>query len=238
MATSANPQSPPTPWVVRAWRERGLISGGVATLEQLEELHADSWIVRRNRKSPHVVVGAPTAETGSWLARRNRHCGHSGAPRRKLEPPGAIDSWVRAKLPRAVQPLRAQPASVSPCTSFDSLSSCLSSGSSGDSLLGAMAGAGMPLSRLEASSEPGGAARPSVSLALYDLCTCCNGVAHRLGVGVYHSGIVVEGLEYTYASSHAPVVRCSPEPHNVGRVRLPRLLIGTAIALPAAGIRC
>jgi hypothetical protein len=177
-------------WVVEAWRERGFLTNcsGPLTREDLQAMHTSSWFVRRNRKTPHRTMDAPGDSSG-WIARRNRNpAPHAGLVQRQdisssnwaASSPGAkiwqsTTAWMKGRLPRDVRPLYAEPRSESRAAST----------------------LGAAVSALEAAPAGGGAC-PSVQLTLYDLCTCCNGLAHRAGVGVYHSGIVVDGVEYTY----------------------------------------
>ena len=79
------------------------------------------------------------------------------------------------------------------------------SGGSGGNAMNIGGGSGSSGGSIGGSSGGGESShRPLVTLALYDLCTCCNSCAHALGVGVYHSGIVLGGLEYTYDNVYEP----------------------------------
>ena len=206
MATDALASSS-SAWVVEAWRQRGLISGdAVISKEQLAEFHtanSNTWFARRNRHSPHCH-SATFDENASWVARRNRqppprlpgatkNGGFSSWVRdAKGQQPGALEAWVRGRLlwPESASPLRLKKnrsngEPISPSVSQDDLPSAISSA---DSL---SAVPGVSVRRLE-PTEDANAPRPVVELTLYDLCSCIQGLAHRLGVGVYHSGIVIE----------------------------------------------
>jgi hypothetical protein len=204
---SGSPTSPSESWVVHAWKQRGILSptAKVRNHGELAELHSDSWFVRRNRHTPHTVDGTLTPRSmddtmaDSWIARRNRNTyGHSG----RLASPG-----------RAM----AKPAELMRRNS---------------TLLSAIqARLPMPQEALEpvglegAVSPRANHAGPEVYLTLYDLCArCLNSVAHSCGVGVYHSGIEVHGIEYTFdnhTSTGCGVVWHTPY-HRVRHISLPR----------------
>jgi len=104
---------------------------------------------------------------------------------------------MRARAATSPALMRPEGAAVKPVN--ESLGSSTESlpGSGRDRSPSSLAMPGVPLGRLEPLERDDGP-RPQVELTLYDLCTCCNQAAHLIGVGVYHTGIVVEGLEYTY----------------------------------------
>ena len=185
-------------WVVEAWRQRGIICDAwVGSREQLAELHSNSWFARRNRncgssRSPHVasLVAQDLEQDVSWIARRNKHAGHAEQrPHRAVGESSPLEAWVRDKLP--ARETRPHPPQHAPPPR-----------------------PGGARSAATAAGDGARSPRPLVELTLYDLCTCCNGAAHRLGVGVYHSGIVIEGLEYTY-DNVALTSGCAPEETGV-----------------------
>ena len=208
MVVPESSSSASSAWVVEAWRQRGLISGdAVISKEQLAEFHtanSNSWFARRNRHSPHCH-SMTFDENASWLARRNRQPpprlpgatekgGFSSWVRdAKGQQPGALEAWVRGRLlwPDSASPLRLKKnrSNEEPISPSVSQSDLPSVASSTDSLGASLPG--VPVRRLE-PTEDVNAPRPVVELTLYDLCSCIQAPAHRLGVGVYHSGIVIE----------------------------------------------
>jgi hypothetical protein len=238
-APASQPTQPPhkATWVVEAWRQRGLISDDVVSTEQLTELHANSWFARRNRRSPHTAHPPPVDGSG-WLARRNRKQ-QRAAPGVRRQASRGLEVWVKAKLPQGVQPMRARAATspalmrpegaaVKPVN--ESLGSSTESlpGSGRDRSPSSLAMPGVPLGRLEPLERDDGP-RPQVELTLYDLCTCCNQAAHLIGVGVYHTGIVVEvsaPVRRSAARAMDLVRRSARRPPAVRRAAV-RLLLAT-----------
>lgn len=206
--------TPPSPddgsnWINRAWKERGLLSPGasVRSAAELQELHASSFFVRRNRHRPPARgVAAPhtPSSTDGWAARRHRYSKAKAAAPLALSPP--ILAWsgsfrsqiqinVKARLPQGVAAVSEPAASHSerdahwlqqPTSSVPSARREPPSGASPHASDGAAAEA----------AEAG--ARAEVYLNLYDLCSCANVLTHRLGLGVYHSGIEVGRIEFTF----------------------------------------
>ena len=200
-----------SPWIIQAWKDRGLLSSAaeVTTLQELESLHRSSWFVRRNRRSPHASAGTPTTDAG-WVARRHRsqaqavHGGLSTSP---------LAEAIKAKLPQGVCPVRAVPArdgaKVSPCTSAEDLRMQRQQQQQQQQQQrqrqqqqlrreGCDRG-GLVDDEVAARCGPSQLSFPDVYLTLYDLSSCCNALCgHRLGIGAYHSGILLEGLEYTF----------------------------------------
>ena len=184
-------------WVVQAWKERGLLSESCqyTSPDELAALHSNSWFVRRNRR--HVTTAAaPSATELSWVARRNRRLCASAPLRAKPQSPGSTSrpgllrlnscsnflAAIQSKLPQDVRPALAVPAAASAIAS-----ATLRRPSQGDRDL---------------SNDS--SLHPEVYLTLYDLNSCCNSFcAHRLGIGIYHSGVLVQGLEYTYDNTSA-----------------------------------
>lgn len=62
---------------------------------------------------------------------------------------------------------------------------------------------------------------PKVSVNVYDLEPQVNEFLHPLGLGLYHSGVDVDGREYTYANGHG-IVDMPPKvtPHYRGTIPL------------------
>ena len=192
---SAPPQDP---WVVREWKRRGLLSpsSNVHSQQELVELTGDaSWFVRRNRRTPHSFDSRIAFDDSatSWVARRNWHSQarfshgvksrhsvgeHLRAP--KLEKRNsAILLDIQARLP--------QPPKVTQLDR-DGEQQKISDGDPNP--------VGSSSSLLDARRHEHG---PQVFLTLYDLTsTCVNSVAHAVGLGVYHSGIEVYGIEYAF----------------------------------------
>lgn len=164
-------------WVVAAWKERGLLSPtATVTPTELVELHKDSWFVRRNRHAKHVR-DVPE-EGGSWVVRRNRHCVRHSAPVARMQ------SMPSLQLPEESS------GSARRASLLGSLQARLPRREASD------ASSSCPVS----VDEPHAAA--DVYLTLYDLCSHGNTLMHAIGLGVYHSGLEVGGLEYTY-DNHA-----------------------------------
>jgi hypothetical protein len=175
-ARSRPPQRDTTPWVVSAWKERGLLSPGsnVSSTSELAALHGGtSWFVRRNRNRPGDKP-VPAAADG-WAARRHRYSRSRTMPRKRTPTMSPqIESWlasIQARLPDTAGEPSGGARSRSP--------------------------AGGP-------SEPPDAASPEVFLNLYDLCSCASALTHLAGLGVYHSGIELgsPALEFTF-DNHA-----------------------------------
>lgn len=222
MRTDSSEEEPgSSAWVVEAWRQRGLISGdAVISKEELAEFHtanSNSWFARRNRKSPHCHASCAIDESAGWLARRNRKprgaCPENNGfslflPDTNGQQPGALEAWLRGRLlstsSRKLPSVKARSrhiSTISPGTSRDELNSSAES----------LATPGVPVHRLE-PLEDGTTQRPHVELTMYDLCTCCPGIAHRLGIGVYHSGIVIEARVPSLSRTTAPHMPQAPLP--------------------------
>ena len=233
--SQSTPSAPPAagevespPWVVKAWQQRGLIPSDklARSREDLTSLHSQSWFVRRNRKSWRQGIDQEFNESAGWLARRNRNSKSRPSRRTTRDSATAHDllqAWMKARL-RGVRPQHAEPAA----------SSATATSGTADSSLTCKA-----LSSEADGSRPQAvvSSRPDIHLTLYDLCTCCNGMAHRLGIGVYHSGIELEGVEYTFdnvadTTSGSGIVAHEPYYMDVDRQRsLPlrcRIPLGTS----------
>jgi len=206
---SAESDPASVPWIVQAWRERGLISGekSIATTSELLAANSTSWFVRRNKRPPpHRAVSMASNAAAQeqsdpgfatiWLERRNRHCGSgraapSAAPLAALRRQSSLlGQAIQSRLPQGVRPLRAEPAKckISPATSRD------------DGELFDLAPTASAAARpADSSHDPADDEMPHVYLTVYDLSAPCNTCcAHWLGLGVYHSGILIQGVEYTF----------------------------------------
>lgn len=201
--------------MVQEWKRRGLLSptAQVRHKKDLVDLAGGaSWFVRRNRHTPNVAdlkhrsleYCSPT----SWIARRNtRFSGptlqlphtvkHVSSPRRSaslLVPPSPRDSPpflpeakrlnsrilldIQSRLPQLE---REQQGGI---------------GSESEDSQSEGPPSPFPTEVVEAGS---GDHAPQIFLTLYDLCAkCINSMGHAVGLGVYHSGIEVHGVEYTF----------------------------------------
>ena len=119
------------PWVVQAWRDRGLISGASETMtpKELAAMNSSSWFVRRNKRAPKVhgssAFDCECSGSSSWVERRNRHHGSTHAPPSAAVPLKRTGSMLRmaieARMPQGVRPVGAEPAKckISPVPSCE-----------------------------------------------------------------------------------------------------------------------
>lgn len=196
---------PPVQWVVQAWRERGLLSEAdqnVRTREDLAKMHGDSWFIRRNKQVPPRLGPSRSAsinagENSGWLARRNRKstrasCDCSSRPPLRRQS-SLLEQAIHAKLTLGVKPLLAEPAKISPCPSYDGSDDTHAQAIAQPPAARSAGAEEAALAELD-SSDP-----PNVYLTLYDLYASCNALcAHWWGIGLYHSGILLQGVEYTF----------------------------------------
>ena len=189
-------------WIVQAWRDRGILasdSSAVITREDLTAMHSSSWFVRRNRKAPFSA--AVRAAAGQH---RGCRAGEHSSMRRQSS---FIEASIQSRLPQGVRPLKANPANLlsSSSTEVGTTPQCTASSMNAGSTTTAESCA-YPhherqgeLLEYRAANCDHHQQRPDVFLTLYDLCACCNAIcAHWLGMGVYHSGILMRGIEYTF----------------------------------------
>jgi len=208
-------------WLQDMWRQRGLLDEGGDIDAAVQRQCQQSWFLRRNASTPN---GPRTSspET-SWFLRRNQvalppapRAGRNVTPaalRQRtsgyfLNSKGRVVVEGRAS-PSKTRGLRTAPAEKStlsgPATPLRRSASWLC----GRVPEGRPAGpspvpCGLPLAHSDGSvtallpawrEEEAGA----VFLTVYDLCPCWNSCCgHPMGVGVYHSGLEIDGLEYTY----------------------------------------
>ncbi|KAL1522802.1 hypothetical protein AB1Y20_017773 [Prymnesium parvum] len=219
MRDTAKMMNEEVPWVVEQWKRRGLLepSATVRHKKDLVELAGgDSWFVRRNRHTPNEGGHRYRSldDSSGWVVRRNRRCqgarsqsaSFSGVHApRRMSNSSSLLRNLQARLPQA------------------------------DWEEGAR-GEPSPL-RVERDARKAQEERaPEVFLTLYDLCAkCLNGAAHAIGLGVYHSGIEVHGVEYTFdnhTSDGSGLVWHPPyhsEPHRFPELPLrARLLLGVS----------
>ena len=146
--------------------------------------------MRRNRHTPHVAE-TDHVSSASWVARRN----HSEKK---------STSQVKRQLSEATPSSRRTSRSRS---------------RSGAYFLEAMSDKMRAPPHATPAADLGDAdeesARPRVWLTLYDLASC-NACAHHVGLGIYHSGIEVHGVEYTYC-----LLYTSPSPRDQRGSRMP-----------------
>ena len=118
------------PWVVQAWRDRGLISGASETMtpKELAAMNSSSWFVRRNKRAPKVhgssAFDCECSGSSSWVERRNRHHGSTHAPpsAAPLKRTGSmLRMAIEARMPQGVRPVGAEPAKckISPVPSCE-----------------------------------------------------------------------------------------------------------------------
>ena len=204
--TASAPAAPSHNWLLTQWQSRGLLSAD-ASADDIARAHGDTWFMRRNRHTPHVAETDHVSSAG-WVARRN----HSEKK---------STSQVKRQLSEATPSSRRTSRSRS---------------RSGAYFLEAMSDKMRAPPHATPAADLGDAdeesARPRVWLTLYDLASC-NACAHHVGLGIYHSGIEVHGVEYTYDcvdyEEGASGLTWHPPFHTQPSARLPlraRLLLG------------
>lgn len=159
--------APPSTWLVDQWKQRGLLAPDAAvTFADVEALKADSWFVRRNRKTPKTLDEADAAvlKAGSWFSRRNRKTAKALEAQRQRKPLRDRSNSIVA----AIESRLLTPSSTS--------------------------------SRVSCRSRSYQADAPAcdIYLNIYDLCPCWNSMAHCAGLGVYHTGLELGGVEYSF----------------------------------------
>ncbi|KAL3916367.1 MAG: hypothetical protein SGPRY_006848, partial [Prymnesium sp.] len=146
------------------------------------------WVVqewkRRGLLSPTAQVRhkkdlVDLAGGASWFVRRNRHTPNvADLKHRSLELNSRILLDIQSRLPQLE---REQQGGI---------------GSESEDSQSEGPPSPFPTEVVEAGS---GDHAPQIFLTLYDLCAkCINSMGHAVGLGVYHSGIEVHGVEYTF----------------------------------------
>jgi len=171
---SSRPPLAASPWLLHQWRQRGIVpSNGKLTQADFDALKQGSWFLRRNRKSPMC-----TSTVAS-------HAASVEGKRTSSRPGNSVLAAIQARLPTPTQQ-----ASDLPRMPNKQLSA--------EDLCRPQRGAA-PIRLCEIAEESEGT-QPlcQVYLTIYDLCPCWNVLGHTIGLGVYHSGVEVDGVEYTF----------------------------------------
>ena len=208
-------------WLQDMWRRRGLLDEGGDIDAAVQRQCQQSWFLRRNASTPN---GPKTSspET-SWFLRRNQvalppapRAGRNVTPAALRQRTSGYFLNSRGHVvvegrtsPSKTRGLRTAPVEKStlsgPATPLRRSASWLSGRvPEGRPAAPSPVPCGLPPAHSDGGvtallpawrEEEAGAA----FLTVYDLCPCWNSCCgHPMGVGVYHSGLEIDGLEYTY----------------------------------------
>lgn len=166
-------------WLTEQWRKRGILSMGEDVVEAVQKLAGTSWVARRHKKLSKSRGGRD-----AFARKFSREKGADAAISRISDDNNVRRKSLAITASGSPEPSRFRSFIESNIPTPTRIASKVTLASNHDS---------SPSVQINVISED-----TEVYLVVYDLSCCWNALCHPLGVGAYHSGIEIGGLEYMY----------------------------------------